>query len=46
MLATGKFSTKFMVSHRVDISDFTNLYSAFDRRVAGVEKVFVQTSAS
>ena len=35
-----------MISHRVDIEDFPKLYAAFDKRVAGVEKVFVQTKFS
>nr|KIR45870.1 hypothetical protein I312_04840 [Cryptococcus bacillisporus CA1280] len=43
---TGKFDTKFVISHRVDLEDFPQLYNKFDRRVAGVEKVFVQTKAS
>ncbi|WVN89776.1 uncharacterized protein L203_105006 [Cryptococcus depauperatus CBS 7841] len=45
-LMTGKFDVSFMVSHRVDIEDFPKLYEKFDKRYAGVEKVFVQTKAS
>lgn len=44
-LQTGKFDTRFMVSHRVDLEDFPALYDRFDKRHAGVEKVFVQTKA-
>ena len=32
-----------MISHRVPIEEFDELYAAFDARVGGVEKVFVQT---
>lgn len=32
-----------MISHRVNIEDFPELYAAFDKRIAGVEKVFVET---
>ena len=35
-----------MISHRVDITDFPALYGAFDKRIDGVEKVFVQTKFS
>ncbi|WVR08746.1 hypothetical protein IAU60_005804 [Kwoniella sp. DSM 27419] len=45
-ILTGKFDVSFMVSHRVDIEDFPKLYDRFDRRVAGVEKVFVSTKFS
>jgi threonine dehydrogenase-like Zn-dependent dehydrogenase len=44
-IMTGKFDPSFMVTHRVDINDFPALYNKFDKRVAGVEKVFVQTNA-
>lgn len=44
-IMTGKFDVGFMISHRVDLEDFPQLYDKFDRRVAGVEKVFVQTKA-
>jgi len=42
----GSFSAQFMVSHRVPIDDFPALYKAFQARVAGVEKVFVETQFS
>lgn len=45
-LLKGEFDAKFMVSHRVDISEFAELYEAFDKRWAGVNKVFVQTKFS
>lgn len=35
-----------MITHRVDIEEFPKLYAAFDKRVGGVEKVFVQTKFS
>jgi hypothetical protein len=35
-----------MISHRVPIEDMAKLYAAFDKRVAGVEKVFVETQFS
>jgi len=38
-----KFDPKFMISHRVPIEEMDQLYAAFDARVGGVEKVFVQT---
>jgi len=42
----GKLDARHIVSHRVALDDFSELYKAFDKRVAGVQKVFVQTSAS
>jgi threonine dehydrogenase-like Zn-dependent dehydrogenase len=44
-ILAGKFDPRFMISHRVDIEDFEELYKAFDNRIAGIEKVFVQTKA-
>jgi threonine dehydrogenase-like Zn-dependent dehydrogenase len=41
-----KFDPKFMISHRVPIDEFAELYAAFDARVGGVEKVFVETKFS
>lgn len=43
---TGKFDPTFMISHRVPIDDFTELYDKFDRRVGGIQKVFVETKFS
>jgi len=45
-LATGKFDTKFVVTHRVPIEEMAELYVAFDKRPPGVEKVFVETKFS
>jgi threonine dehydrogenase-like Zn-dependent dehydrogenase len=42
-IRTGKFDPTFMISHRVKIDEFAELYAAFDKRVAGVNKVFVET---
>lgn len=39
----GKWSSKFLVSHRFDVSEFAELYDAFDKRQGGLMKVFVQT---
>ena len=35
-----------MISHRVPIEDFPELYRAFDERQSGVMKVFVETKFS
>ncbi|KIJ68359.1 hypothetical protein HYDPIDRAFT_124768 [Hydnomerulius pinastri MD-312] len=45
-IKTGKFDPTFMITHRVPIDDMAKLYGAFDKRVAGVEKVFVETQFS
>ncbi|KIJ21672.1 hypothetical protein PAXINDRAFT_159724 [Paxillus involutus ATCC 200175] len=45
-IQTGKFDPRFMISHRVPVEDMAKLYAAFDKRVAGVEKVFVETQFS
>ncbi|WWC65327.1 uncharacterized protein I303_107945 [Kwoniella dejecticola CBS 10117] len=45
-ILTGKFDVKMLVSHRVNIEDFPQLYEKFDKRFAGVEKVFVATKFS
>jgi len=45
-LATGEFDTKFIVTHRVPLEEFAELYNAFDKRAPGVEKVFVETKFS
>jgi threonine dehydrogenase-like Zn-dependent dehydrogenase len=41
-----KFDPTFMITHRVPFEDFAKLYRAFDKRLDGVEKVFVQTKFS
>ncbi len=38
--------TNSMISHRVNFEEFPKLYTAFDKRLGGVEKVFVQTKFS
>jgi hypothetical protein len=35
-----------MITHRVPLEDMAKLYHAFDKRVDGVEKVFVTTQFS
>jgi hypothetical protein len=35
-----------MITHRVPLEDFAKLYTAFDKRLDGVEKVFVETQFS
>lgn len=35
-----------IVTHRVGLEDFPRLYEAFDKRINGVEKVFVETKFS
>jgi len=45
-IKTGKFDPTFMITHRVPLEDMAKLYSAFDKRIAGVEKAFVETKAS
>ncbi|QRV96683.1 alcohol dehydrogenase [Ceratobasidium sp. AG-Ba] len=35
-----------MITHRVPIDDMAKLYTAFDKRINGVEKVFVETRFS
>lgn len=42
----GKFDPTFMITHRVPIEDTAKLYEAFDKRVGGVEKVFIETKFS
>lgn len=35
-----------MITHRVPLEDMAKLYAAFDTKVAGVMKVFVETKFS
>jgi threonine dehydrogenase-like Zn-dependent dehydrogenase len=42
-IRTGKFDPTFMISHRVKLDEFEELYEKFDKRAAGVNKVFVET---
>ncbi len=46
VVRSGKFDPKFMITHRVPLEEFAELYDAFDRRAGGVEKVFVETKFS
>ncbi|KAL4071009.1 GroES-like protein, partial [Scleroderma citrinum] len=41
-----KFDPRFMITHRVPLEDMAKLYAAFDKRVDGVVKVFVETQFS
>ncbi|KDR80368.1 hypothetical protein GALMADRAFT_1193819 [Galerina marginata CBS 339.88] len=45
-IVTGKFDPTFILTHRVPLEDMPKLYDAFDKRVGGVEKVFVETKFS
>jgi len=45
-LMTGKFDCRDIVTHRVPLDDFAPLYDAFQKRLPGVEKVFVETKFS
>ena len=42
----GKFDPTFMITHRTPLEDMPKLYAAFDKRLDGVEKVFVETRFS
>ncbi|KAJ6572755.1 GroES-like protein [Mycena vulgaris] len=46
MIEAGKIDPTFVVTHRVALDEFPELYAAFDKRVGGVEKVFVETKFS
>ncbi|KAJ7735554.1 GroES-like protein [Mycena maculata] len=46
MIGAGKLDPTFVVTHRVSIDEFPELYESFDKRVGGVEKVFVETKFS
>ncbi|KAF9063810.1 hypothetical protein BDP27DRAFT_1367680 [Rhodocollybia butyracea] len=39
----GKFDATFMITQSVPIDNIAKLYSVFDSRINGVEKVFVET---
>ncbi|KAF9254180.1 GroES-like protein [Marasmius fiardii PR-910] len=45
-IETNKFDPTFMITHRVPFDDMAKLYSAFDKRLEGVQKVFVETRFS
>ncbi|QRV77096.1 Zinc-binding dehydrogenase [Ceratobasidium sp. AG-Ba] len=42
----GKFDPTFMITHRVPIDNMVKLHVAFDKRIDGVEKVFVEIKFS
>jgi hypothetical protein len=42
-LKDGTFDTKFLVTHRVKLEDFPELYNAFDKRYAGKYSFASQT---
>jgi len=46
MIENGKFDPTFVVTHRVALEEFPALYVSFDKRLGGVEKVFVETKFS
>lgn len=41
-----KFDPTFLISHRVALEDFAELYNKFDKREDGIQKVFVETKWS
>ncbi|KAJ6523463.1 GroES-like protein [Mycena vulgaris] len=46
MIEAGKIDPTFVVTHRVSLDEFPDLYASFDKRMGGVEKVFVETKFS
>lgn len=45
-IQTGKFDPTFMITHRARLEEMDKVYSAFDQRIDGVEKVFIETQFS
>ncbi|KIM85310.1 hypothetical protein PILCRDRAFT_96423 [Piloderma croceum F 1598] len=45
-IMAGKFDPTFMITHRGPLEDMSKLYATFDKRQAGVKKVFVETQFS
>jgi hypothetical protein len=45
-LKDGTFDTKFLVTHRVKLEDFPELYNAFDKRYAGKFLLLLRLSRS
>jgi hypothetical protein len=45
-LKDGTFDTKFLVTHRVKLEDFPELYNAFDKRYAGKSPFLVRGQSS
>ncbi|KAJ7314492.1 GroES-like protein [Mycena albidolilacea] len=46
LVESGELDPTFIVTHRVSLDDFPDLYASFDKRLDGVEKVFVETKFS
>ncbi|KAG8984396.1 hypothetical protein FRB94_005946 [Tulasnella sp. JGI-2019a] len=44
-LLTGKFDTKFLVTHRIPIDDFAELYAAFDSRLPASRRCLFRLSS-
>lgn len=42
----GSFDPTVILSHRFDITEFSELYAAFDKKEHGIMKTFVQTRFS
>ena len=45
-IVTKKFDVRLILSHRLKIDDFAELYDKFDKRVPGLLKTFVETRFS
>jgi len=46
LIEAGKFDPTLILSHRFKIDEFSELYDAFDKKVDGIMKTFVQTRFS
>jgi threonine dehydrogenase-like Zn-dependent dehydrogenase len=46
LIQEDKIKPLDMVTHRFDVSDFEKVYTLFDKREPGLQKVFVQTRHS
>lgn len=42
----GSFDPTIILTHRFDLSEFSELYAAFDKKEHGIMKTFVQTKFS
>jgi len=45
-IESGEFDPTVILTHRFDISEFSELYAAFDKKEHGIMKTFVQTKFS
>lgn len=45
-IESGEFDPTIILSHRFDITEFKELYAAFDKKEHGIMKTFVQTKFS